>query len=238
MKRRVIKIGAGLLAIAGVIALAVFVWYRGAGESDSNEYIRQWLRNPAARDALRTEREACGDAPFILPSDGFVGLLWGDPAAPYTPLQRHTGIDVFGDGAPGTVPVYAVYEGYLSRLDDWFSTVIIRHDDPLQPGRTIWTYYTHMGSRDGRTSYVVDDFPRGTDDVFVEQGTLLGYQGEYAGAGAPIAMHIHLSIVTSDETGDFNNEAILDNTLDPSPYFGLPLDIAAQPARPVRCGAA
>ena len=177
----------------------------------------------------------CSDAPFILPSEGLIGLLYADPSGPYTVLRRHTGLDIFGDGASGTIPIYSAYEGYLTRLDDWLSTVIIRHADPLQAGRTIWTYYTHMASRDGLQSYVSPQFPRGTREVFIPQGTLLGYQGEYAGTGAPIAMHLHFSIVTTGADGAFLNEAVLENTLDPSPYFAMPLRIDDNPSRPVPC---
>ena len=84
--------------------------------------------------------------PFILPSDGLIGLRWQDPAAPYTVLNLHPGIDIFGTGEPGTVPVYAAYDGYLTRLPEWLSTVIIRHDDPLQAGRAIWTYSVRSAS--------------------------------------------------------------------------------------------
>lgn len=200
--------------------------------------MRRWFEDPTSRLELATVTGGapCSDAPFILPSDGFIGLLWNDPAVPYTVLNTHTGIDIFGDGAPGEVTVYAAYEGYLTRLSDWLSSVIIRHDDPLQPGRTIWTYYTHMASRDGAQSFVVDDFPPGTGGVWVEQGTLLGYQGEYAGnSPAQIGLHVHFSIVLSEPDGSFKNEARIGNTLDPSPYLGMPLNIANLPVRPIRC---
>lgn len=204
--------------------------------SNSNDYIARWFRQPSTRSELTTSNaERCEDAPFILPSSGFIGLLYADPAAPYNLLRRHTGIDIFGDGAPGEVPVIAAYDGYLTRLDDWLSTVIIRHDDPLHPGRTIWTYYTHMANASGSVSYVSDEFPPGTREVFVEQGILLGYQGEYNGTGVPIGLHVHMSIVQTDEDGTFKNEAVLSNTLDPSPYFGLTLNIADFPDRPIRC---
>jgi hypothetical protein len=95
---------------------------------------------------------------------------------------RHTivcgdtrGLDIFGGGESGTVAVYAVYDGFLSRLDDWRSTVVIRHNDPLEEGRTIWTYYTHMASEDG-TSYIDDAFPMETYNKPITQGTLLGWQ--------------------------------------------------------------
>ena len=162
-------------------------------------------------------------------------MLWADPARPYSPIRPHPGVDIFGDGEPGTVPNYAVYDGYLTRSANWKSAVTIRHEDPLQSGRTIWTYYTHMANESGTQSYIVDEFPPGTSEKFVEQGTLLGYQGTYSGAGAPIAMHLHFSIVPSDSNGMFLNEAVFSNTLDPSPYFGLPLNIGDAPDRPIRC---
>ncbi|MDX1992294.1 MAG: M23 family metallopeptidase [bacterium] len=232
-KRRRFLLVIAFIILANIV-LVLYLYNRM--RSDSNTYIYRWLNDPAARATLLTEQaEPCPGAPFLLPSSGFVGLLWSDPAAPYTLFRRHSGIDIFGDGAPGSVPVVAAYDGWLTRLDDWFSTVIIRHNDPLNEGRIIWTYYTHMGSRDGTHSFIDDAFPPGTSEVFVEQGTLLGYQGEYAGSGAGIALHVHFSIVTSGEDGSFNNEAIIGNTLDPSPYFGLPLRFEDRPARPIRC---
>jgi hypothetical protein len=235
---RLLRIVLAIVFLLGLGAGAFILWYRGGGLSQSNEPITRWFTDPASRPGLTTSmtRLTCPDAPFILPSDGLIGLLWNDPAAPYSIMSTHTGIDVFGDGEPGTVPVYAAYEGWLSRLPEWRSSVIIRHDDPLQPGRTIWTYYTHMASRDGEQSYVADTFPPGTTDLPVQQGDLLGHQGEYAGAGrAPIGLHVHFSIVLSDDAGSFHNEAVTGNTLDPSPYLGMQLNIAAAPRRPITC---
>ena len=51
----------------------------------------------------------------------------------------------------------------------------------------------------------------------------------------PIAIHLHMSIVTTAADGSFNNEAILANTLDPSPYFGMDLNADTQMLRPVQC---
>lgn len=226
-----------LLAFIPVILFVVLLlvglrWYRGS--SDSNDFIWRWLTAPQQHpDYVTQAKTRCGGAPFIVPSEGFIGLLWRDPAAPYNTFQRHTGMDIFGAGVAGTVPIYAVYDGYATRLADWRSTIIIRHDDPLQPGRTIWTYYTHMANRDGTQDYIADDFPPGTTNRFVEQGTLLGYQGTYS-PGQQVAMHLHFSIVMSGPNGSFLNEAVLENTLDPSPYFGLPLNINTAQL-PVQC---
>ncbi len=223
--------GAG---VGGFIALQLY----SEAQSHSNRYIRRWFDDPASRPELTTvRREPCPGAPFLLPSDGLIGLLWKDTATPYNLPRRHSGVDIFGDGDPGTVPVYAAYDGYLTRLDDWVASVIIRHDDPLQPGRTIWTYYTHLASKEGE-SFVADAFPPGTSEVWVEQGTLLGYQGEYAGSSlVPVGMHLHFSIVQSEADGSFKNESRPGNTLDPSPYLGMDLHLKGNPPRPITCRA-
>jgi murein DD-endopeptidase MepM/ murein hydrolase activator NlpD len=239
--RRMARWKKGLLVLGGVVVLAgggiVVLYVYSQSQSNSAKYIDRWFDDKSSRSVLSTvQREPCPGAPFLLPSDGLVGLLWRDSAVPYNILRRHSGLDIFGDGEPGSVPVYAAYEGYLTRLPDWKASVIIRHDDPLQPGRTIWTYYTHMAARDGSESFVVDDFPPGTSEAWVKQGTLLGYQGEYNGDGLfAIGLHIHFSIVKSEPDGSFKNESHPGNTLDPSPYLGMDLNIKSKPARPIQC---
>jgi hypothetical protein len=125
----------------------------------------------------------------------------------------------------GLTPVVAAYTGYLTRLPDWKSSLIIRiPDDPLLPGRQIWTYYTHMADPQGN-SFIVADFPPGSTEVLVEAGTLLGYQGNYSGdAFNPTGVHLHFSIVLDDGQGRFRNELDIKNTLDPSSYLGLALN--------------
>lgn len=204
-----------------------------------NEALLRWFYEPSARAALSTSFAApCPGYPFLTPSAGLVGgLPWNAAYAPYNILQPHPGIDIFGDGPEGTVPVYAAYDGLLTREEDWVATVIIRHDDPLQPGRVIWTYYTHMASVDGRRSYIVDRFPPGVTALPVRQGELLGYQGSYnGGPGAqPIGMHLHFSIVRSDALGHYLSEAVFANTLDPTPYLGLKLNDPSSGDFPLRC---
>jgi len=53
----------------------------------------------------------------------------------------------------------------------------------------------------------------------------LGLQGNYSGDPSnPVGVHLHFSIVEDDGSGSFKNELDIDNTLDPSPYLGLPLN--------------
>jgi murein DD-endopeptidase MepM/ murein hydrolase activator NlpD len=79
-------------------------------------------------------------------------------------------------------------------------------------------------------SFISDEFPKGTYEVFVESGTLLGYMGNYSGDPLnPTGLHLHFSIVKDDGTGSFLNETQFKNTIDPSPYFSLPLNQSDNP---------
>jgi murein DD-endopeptidase MepM/ murein hydrolase activator NlpD len=185
--------------------------------------LRQFWSNPAAHaDWQIRAGEPCGDAPFLAPTDGYIGFVWGDS---FRVGQRHQGVDIFGPTGPeglGQTPVVAAYDGYLTRLPDWHSAVIVRiPHDPLEPGRQVWTYYTHMADADGR-SFIDPAFPPGTTEKFVRAGTRLGSQGNYsADPSSPTGMHLHFSIVRDDGRGRFLNELDFSNTLDPSPYLGI-----------------
>jgi hypothetical protein len=121
-------------------------------------------------------------------------------------------------------------------LEDWKSSVIVRvPEDPLNKGRQIWLYYTHMAGPSG-DSTISPEFPAGVEEVYVEAGTLLGYQGNYSGdPGNPVGVHLHFSIVLDDGSGRFLNELQIENTLDPSPYLGLPLNAIVNPGEIPLC---
>ena len=182
--------------------------------------LRQYRSDPVkfARWGLNAG-ERCKQAPFLQPTDGFVAFFWGDR------YGKHQGIDIFGPENMGVTPVVAAYDGFLTRLTDWMSAVIIRiPDDPLEPGRQIWTYYTHMADAQGNT-FISDDFPTGTFDVPVKAGTFLGFQGNFsADPDNPTGVHLHFSIVHDDGKGNFLNELEIRNTLDPSAYLSLELN--------------
>ncbi len=223
-----------VISVAIILAALYFIypWLRTRGAR--LVIWRDWFANTQAHPEWNIQAGTrCGDAPFVMPTDGFVGFLWGDS---FRVGHTHSGIDIFGGQAPGETPIVAAYSGYLTRLPDWKSTVIIRiPSDPLHPGRQIWTYYTHMADVEGN-SFIVDDFPAGTSEVYVEAGTLLGYQGNFAGnALTPTGIHLHLSIVLDDGEGHFRNETKIANTLDPSPYLGLRLNAAENPDEVVVC---
>ncbi|MEJ5226094.1 MAG: hypothetical protein WHV44_16660 [Anaerolineales bacterium] len=181
------------------------------------------IRKPGSHPDLVIEPGVrCGDAPFIFPTRGVIGFIWGDS---FRPGHIHQGLDIFAGTDVGLTPVIAAYDGYLTRLPDWKSTVIMRvPSDPLRPGRQIWLYYTHLADPNGN-SFISDAFPPGTTEVFVPAGTFLGYQGNYSGdPGNPVGVHLHFSIVEDDGAGRFKNELDIRNTYDPSPYFGMALN--------------
>lgn len=207
-----------LLGAAGYLLLR-----RWSGNPIRNQYLGEWFRDPRGHAEWMVQiGERCGDAPFQMPTSGYIGYLWGDS---FRPGHNHQGIDIFAGTQPGEIEVRTAYAGYLSRLPDWKSSIIVRiPDDPLQPGRQIWAYYTHMAEADG-TSLIDSAFPPGTYEVFVPAGTLLGLQGNYSGtAGSPTGVHLHFSIVMDDGRGKFRNELDIQNTLDPSPYLGMMLN--------------
>ena len=185
--------------------------------------VFSWFRDPTSRpELMMVAGTRCGNAPFVFPTNGLIGFIWDDS---FRIGHHHQGIDVFAGTDVGITPIYAAYPGYLTRKMDWKSSVIIRlPSDPLEPIRQIWVYYTHMADPGGN-SFISEEFPAGISEVFVEAGTLLGYQGDYSGdPNNPVGVHLHISIVKDDGFGNFTNELEFENTYDPSPYFGLPLN--------------
>ena len=181
-----------------------------------------WIKDPASRpDLVIAAGSKCGSAPFVFPTIGMVGFIWDDS---FQAGHRHQGIDIFAGTDINVTKVVAAYPGYLTRLSNWKSSVIVRvPSDPLQPGRQIWIYYTHMADANGN-SFISSEFPPGTSEKRIEAGTRLGYQGDYSGdPNNPVGVHLHVSIV-KDNDGHFMNELDINNTYDPSPYFGLALN--------------
>ncbi|MCB0165307.1 MAG: M23 family metallopeptidase [Anaerolineae bacterium] len=197
-----------------------FSWFR---------YIH--VQDNSADLPVATSLEQCAAAPFVMPTTGWIGIVYGDSILG---TQNHSGLDIFGLQGNGVTPVYAAYDGYLTRLPEWTSAVIIRHpQDPLEPDRQIWSFYTHMADEAGH-SYIIDQIPPGTFELPVKQGTLLGYQGDYNGQSwRSIDTHLHFSLVLDDGNGKFLNETDMTNTIDPSPYLGMRLNTLCADRPPV-----
>ncbi|HLO31607.1 MAG TPA: hypothetical protein VK249_20815 [Anaerolineales bacterium] len=227
---------ASILIVALLTAAAYFIYSRYRPNAARVEKFHQWMRNPAAHpDWKLAAGTQCGSAPFRFPTDGFVGFLWGDPMGRG---HLHQGLDIFAGTDIGLTHVIAAYPGYITRMSDWKSALIVRvPSDPLHPGQQIWLYYTHMADEFGN-SFISSEFPAGTAEKWIEAGTLLGYQGDYSGdPNNPVGVHLHFSIVEDDGTGHFKNELDIRNTLDPSPYLGLPVNGSQNPDQVPLCEA-
>ncbi|MBN1231529.1 MAG: M23 family metallopeptidase [Anaerolineales bacterium] len=213
-------LGGIILLVFGYLAYRYFF---SSTSSDRWQKYLGWKNNQNIIDSfLIPAGTVCEDGVFAFPTDGVVFGLWKES---YRVGHVHAGIDIFPPTGAGETPVFVAYPGYLSRSEGWKSSVIIRiPDDPLHPGRQIWTYYTHMADVNGN-SFISDEFPPGTNEVFVEAGAFLGYVGNFSGTlGSPTGIHLHFSIVMDDGTGGYLNELEVKNTYDPSPYFALALN--------------
>ena len=224
------KRGRIFLVLAALIALLAFTLafslVAEVLDARSVQFLKWWSGNEEDRlELITVQKDTCPGAPFILPAEGYIGLLYADPRGPYSNANPHQGIDIFSTGEPGVTPVYAAYDGYLTRESDWRSTLIQRvPEDPLNPGRQLWLYYTHMANQAGE-DFIIDELPPGTHELFVEQGTLLGYTGDYNGASLRgVWVHLHFSIVKDDGLGAYTNELDINNTIDPTDYLGLDLN--------------
>jgi murein DD-endopeptidase MepM/ murein hydrolase activator NlpD len=221
--------------VPGILAgLALYLYGPILITRSHSQRLWVYLENPAAHPDWQIKAGTrCGDAPFLIPTDGVLGFGYGDS---WRAGQRHQGFDIFGPQAAGRTPVVAAYAGYLTRQPDWKSTVILRvPSDPLQPSRQIWVYYTHLADPQGE-SFISPEFPPGAAEKHVAAGMLLGYQGNYSGnADNPTGTHLHFSIVRDDGNGHFLNELRIENTLDPSPYLGLRGNFLDDWSKPIVC---
>ena len=211
------------IAIVAIVTAGITAYFMYRPNSARLLAFRAWINDPASHpDWKLSAGTRCGSAPFLFPTDGFIGFLWGDS---FRPGHAHQGIDIFAGTNVGITKVISAYPGYLTRQSNWKSAVIVRiPSDPLEPGRQIWLYYTHMADRYGN-SYISEEFPPGTTEKYIDAETFLGYQGNYSGDPTnPVGVHLHFSIVEDDGTGKFKNETEIKNTYDPSPYLGLPVN--------------
>src|SRR5512133_2649796 len=167
MSRRTIMIL--LIGLTAVITAAIVAYYNYRPNAVRVNKFYEWIRDPGSHPSWKLAAGSrCGAAPFVFPTDGFAGFLWGDP---FGFRKTHQGIDVFAGTDVGITPVIAAYPGYLTRLSDWKSSVIVRvPSDPLHPGQQIWLYYTHMADQNGN-SFISSEFPPGTAEKLIETGT-------------------------------------------------------------------
>jgi len=224
-----------LISIVIILVIGLFIYYKLMIGSNRTQYVIKFLREPYSyKDLIIIAGSRCDESVFEFPSTGMVGFIWDDS---FRPGHRHQGIDIFSGTKPGETAVFAAYDGYLTRLPEWKSSLIIRiPNDPINNKQQIWIYYAHLADANGN-SFINEEFPPGTYEIPINSGDLLGYQGNYSGkVGSPVGVHLHFSVVKDDGTGKFLNELDFNNTLDPSAYFNLDLNANVNPDLLPLCG--
>ena len=97
MKQKLV-IGGALFVIAAGAAL-YFFWFNPSRLGSRILPLRAWLNNPGAHTDWSIEAKTrCGEAPFLMPSSGYIGFIWHDS---FRPGHQHQGIDIFGGAEPG-----------------------------------------------------------------------------------------------------------------------------------------
>lgn len=182
---------------------------------------------------------------MAIPSAGFIGFLYQrcdgkDACCETTNANKaHVGIDIWttktGTGSeppsPKGNPVYAAAAGTIAAIKDGANksavnadgapmptaaTIVITHD------KTLHTLYAHMGNADESETYIE---PTLRENAPVEQGQLLGHQGNAFGTKSPnpdLITHLHFEVKESAQAG---------KQLDPSPYLGIQVS-RCQPGYP------
>src|SRR5512138_3651468 len=65
--------------------------------------VLSWIHSPASSDGRIIQAGTkCGDAPFIFPTTGIAGFLWGDS---FRWGHRHQGVDIFAGTDINVTPV-------------------------------------------------------------------------------------------------------------------------------------
>src|SRR6188474_1735461 len=96
-----------LILATAIITAGITAYYLYRPNAPRVNKFRQWMRDPAAHpDWKLAAGSQCNSAPFLFPTDGFAGFLWGDS---FGLRHTHQGIDVFAGTDAGLTKVIAAY---------------------------------------------------------------------------------------------------------------------------------
>jgi hypothetical protein len=171
----------------------------------------------------------CPGAPWRLPTQADLGLQWE---------KEGLKLDLYGKMPEGADPVYAVADGLLSHPKDTPGMLMIQHDDPLNPGRKVWSVYWNLLKANGVDELISPDFSPGRSAIPVLQGQLLGYQGSYSGRpGFPGWSYVGFGVVDSGADGSYPSQVGLKDWLDPRNYLGvdIPSNDSKQSTQSMEC---
>jgi hypothetical protein len=179
----------------------------------------------AFKPVATTSIDICSGALWRLPSDGSLGIA-----------SIVNSLEFFGHGHEGSIPVYAVADGMLTRLPGWVDRVAILHEDPIRPAKKVWTYYAAMANANGTDSFVAEDFPEGIANIPVKSGQLLGYQGSWSGLPDwPKWVHVGFGVIEASGKDTFPEQVTLAIILDPAPYLGISIDSSNEHPQSLKC---
>jgi hypothetical protein len=193
--------------------------YRLAGIVADNKIYRPFRPVPTTR------LDTCPGVQWRLPSDGSLGIAW-----------MKDGLDFFGRGNEGSIPVHAVADGVLTRLPGWVDVVAVLHEDRLRPGKKVWAIYGGMAAANGADSFVAEDIPEGTTNLPVKSGQLLGYQGSWSETPQwPKWVHMSFALTEGMAQESLPEDLSAKDTLDPAQYLGLIVEPGNESHQPLKC---
>jgi hypothetical protein len=164
------------------------------------------------------------------------GAVWQSPSSANLGVKiQDDKLAFFGRGKEGELPVYATADGLLTRIPLRPDAVAIQQEDPLHPGKSIWTLYEGMASADGSVSFIAEGFPVGSFNVPVKAGQLIGYQGTWSGIPQwSTWAHVSFSVFNVDAQASL---PVTTTTapLEPTQYLGLLLDSSNPNLQVARC---
>ena len=134
----------------------------------------------------------CPETPFSLPTQANMGIYWKDNQ-----------LLMLGDGRSGEIPVFAVADGLLYQFPEWNAAVAIQHEDPINPGQTLWSFYGDMAPAFDQTNPYIETQWQKADGLPIKQGELIGYQGRWLGTSQQTWVHLRFALLPTAEGGVF-----------------------------------
>ncbi len=134
----------------------------------------------------------CPDTPWQIPTEGQMGLFW---------YNRQ--LLLMGSGYSGEIPVYAIADGLLYQFPGWETSVAIRHEDPFDAGKIIWSFYGDLAPAFNAENSFIEDRFVGAQGEPVSAGELIGYQGNWLGSEHQTWVHLRFALLPADADGGF-----------------------------------
>jgi len=134
----------------------------------------------------------CPGAQWKLPTQADMGLMW---------YNRQ--LLMLGDGREGEVPVFAIADGRLYQFSEWHNSVAIQHQDPRDPAKKIWSFYSSLAPAQGNHQPFIEEAFINANGVAVKAGDLIGYQGRWLGPNQTTWVHLRFALIPSESDGTF-----------------------------------